>query len=194
METPETVRLLGNALSLDFANSVDWSADGKPTRDDVLNLPDDLRRWGTRLGLGDTGGRPTRAEFGAAVDLRKALHDVFAALGHGEQPPQRSLRTIAEHHAEAAAHARLERDDDTGTFRLAWRGTDPRRIRWAVVTDAVALLADPERVSRIRHCPGHDCGWVFLDLSGRRRWCSMETCGSRAKMRRLYARRRAAAA
>jgi predicted RNA-binding Zn ribbon-like protein len=60
------------------------------------------------------------------------------------------------------------------------------------VADAVALLADPERLARVRQCPGRNCGWVFLDVSGRRHWCSMATCGSRAKMRRMYARRRGA--
>ncbi|MDR0358582.1 MAG: CGNR zinc finger domain-containing protein [bacterium] len=46
----------------------------------------------------------------------------------------------------------------------------------------------------MRRCPGRGCGWLFLDASGRRRWCSMQTCGSRAKMRRLYERRRSAGA
>jgi predicted RNA-binding Zn ribbon-like protein len=67
-------------------------------------------------------------------------------------------------------------------------------VRFAVVTDAVALLADGERLARLRRCPGRDCGWLFLDTSGRRRWCSMGACGSREKMRRMYARQRAAAA
>jgi predicted RNA-binding Zn ribbon-like protein len=44
----------------------------------------------------------------------------------------------------------------------------------------------------VRQCPGRNCGWLFLDVSGRRHWCSMATCGSRAKMRRLYARQRGA--
>jgi predicted RNA-binding Zn ribbon-like protein len=47
-------------------------------------------------------------------------------------------------------------------------------------------------LARVRRCPGRDCGWLFLDASGRRRWCSMTTCGSREKMRRMYARRRGA--
>ena len=193
MDTPETVRLLGNALSLDFANSVDWSAEDEPIKDDVLAVPDDLRRWGIRLGLGDTARRPTRGEFALALELRKAVHRAFAAIGMGDDPPVGTLRTIAGHHAEAASAARLE-SADSGAYRLSWAATDPRRIRYAVATDAVGLLADPERVRRIRHCPGRDCGWVFLDLSGRRRWCSMDTCGSRAKMRRLYERQRRAAA
>jgi predicted RNA-binding Zn ribbon-like protein len=62
-------------------------------------------------------------------------------------------------------------------------------VRFAVSVDAVALLADQRRLARVRVCPGRDCGWLFLDASGRRRWCSMTTCGSREKMRRMYARR-----
>jgi predicted RNA-binding Zn ribbon-like protein len=75
---------------------------------------------------------------------------------------------------------------------MDWAAADPRRIRFAVAVDAVALLADPERLGRVRGCPGPQCGWLFLDVSGRRRWCSMTTCGSRVKMRRLYQRRRQA--
>ena len=61
---------------------------------------------------------------------------------------------------------------------------------WPIVTSAVELLTSPE-ARRVKVCPGlGDCGWLFLDTSksGRRRWCSMEGCGSRSKMRRYYAR------
>ena len=63
-----------------------------------------------------------------------------------------------------------------------------------VITPAYdpAELDDPERLARVHRCPGPACGWLFLDTSGRRRWCSMSTCGSRVKMRRLYARQRQA--
>ena len=66
-------------------------------------------------------------------------------------------------------------------------------VAYDVNPDAVSQLADPARTARLHRCPGRDCGWVFLDMSGRRRWCSMATCGSREKMRRMYARKRAAA-
>ena len=52
----------------------------------------------------------------------------------------------------------------------------------------IGLLRDPGRLGRVSLCPGRDCGWLFLNASGRRRWCSMSTCGSREKMRRLYRR------
>ncbi|MBT9256813.1 CGNR zinc finger domain-containing protein [Phycicoccus sp. MAQZ13P-2] len=47
---------------------------------------------------------------------------------------------------------------------------------------AADLVTRPE-VARVRACPGLGCGWVFLDTSGRRRWCSMAWCGNRAKVR-----------
>lgn len=182
-DTPETVNLLGGALCLDFANSVDWSSEGEPSKDEVLKSARDLARWGERVGLGRVahGGGD---ELAAALDLRAALHHTFAG-----RPSRGDLDRIAAVNGDAAAAGRLTRDGD-GTYRLTWLARDPRRVRFAVAADAVALLGDAERLARVRHCPGHDCGWLFLDVSGRRRWCSMDTCGSRAKMRRLYERRR----
>ena len=188
MNTPETVRLLGNSICLDFANSVDWSLEGEPVKDEVLNTPADLRRWARRVGLGDSA-RPDDQELARALRLRAVLHHTFAAIARGREPRPEHLSAIATHHAEATAAARIKRTDD-GAYALRWPRSDARRTRFAVVADAVALLGDPERVGRLRLCPGHDCGWVFLDVSGRRRWCSMDTCGSRAKMRRLYERRK----
>jgi len=38
-------------------------------------------------------------------------------------------------------------------------------------------------VTRVRDCANPHCGVLFLDSSrpGTRRWCSMDTCGNRAK-------------
>jgi predicted RNA-binding Zn ribbon-like protein len=92
--------------------------------------------------------------------------------------------------ADAAADGRLAAHD--GTWQLSWLAADPRRLRFAVARDAVGLLGSAERLGRVKRCPRRACGWLFLDQCGRRRWCSMQTCGGRAKMRRLYAPRRGA--
>lgn len=59
-------------------------------------------------------------------------------------------------------------------------------IAWA----ALGLLTSAE-VTAVHACPGHGCGWLFLDQSGRRKWCSMAVCGNRAKARRFADRAKA---
>jgi predicted RNA-binding Zn ribbon-like protein len=187
--TPETIKLYGARLCLDFANSVDWTEDHVPIGvEEGIADADELRRWGRRMGI--DGGLPTPAEFRAAIGLREALHLTFAAIARGEAPPGEALERIAVDHAEATAAADFVAAG--GVWRLDWPASEPRRVRFTAVVDAVGLLADADKLARVRQCPGRNCGWLFLDVSGRRHWCSMATCGSRAKMRRHYARQRGA--
>jgi predicted RNA-binding Zn ribbon-like protein len=172
---------------------VDWSPGGEPASPttDALRSPEELARWGRRLGVVRRRGRLAVGddELAAARALRLVLHRIFSALAQDRRPARADLEALGRHHAAAADAAALVAADD-GAWRLDWPAADPRRIRFAVAVDALALLADEARLARVRRCPGPQCGWLFLDTSGRRRWCSMATCGSRVKMRRLYERRR----
>jgi predicted RNA-binding Zn ribbon-like protein len=189
--TVDTRRLVGGSLCLDFANSVDWTSDGseRPTHADALGEPQHLVTWGRRLELVPenvpliVSGR----ELAAAHELRHAIHDVFAAIAAGDIPSRPSLERLERRHAQATAAACLVQRD--GAWALDWP-LDERRIRFAVALSAIDLLRDEARLDRVRSCPGNNCGWLFLDFTGRRRWCSMEVCGSRAKMRRFYERQR----
>jgi predicted RNA-binding Zn ribbon-like protein len=55
-----------------------------------------------------------------------------------------------------------------------------------VARDAVELLTDPVARAALRECAGDGCTLVYLDTSRgrRRRWCSGETCGNRARVAR----------
>ena len=134
-------------------------------------------------------GVVTDDELSAALELRRAIYATFAAIARGTLPPPDAVETVRATNAAAAAASHLVARE--GAWTLEWAADDPRRVRFAVAADAVALMGDGHRLARVRRCPGRNCGWLFLDLSGRRRWCSMTTCGSREKMRRMYERRRA---
>jgi predicted RNA-binding Zn ribbon-like protein len=190
MQAPETIKLQGGTLSLDFANSADWTEAGEPI-EDALVEPDSLVRWGRRLGVIAGGaGAATAGEHAAARELRPALRAVLIAAAHGDAPDPAARDLLMRTYAEAAAAAQLAPRD--GAYVLDWPDDDPRKVRFAVTADAIALLADADRLARVHVCPGRNCGWLFLNKSGRQRWCSMATCGSRAKMRAMYARRQAA--
>lgn len=188
--SPETRRLLGGAACLDFANSVDWASDGteRPAHTDVLTAPEHLVAWGQRLGIATPGVAlaMTGRELKAAKALRRAIHHTFAAIAAGNAPDAAAVTQLASDYHQAAAASHLTQRD--GRWQLDWPAGDARRVRFAAAASAIDLLRDHARLSRVRMCPGSNCGWLFLDTSGRRQWCSMEVCGSRAKMRRLYQR------
>lgn len=190
--TPEEVHLWGETLCLDYANSVDWSPENEhvdPERTDVLRAEDMLGRWGGRCDLlGEDARRASAAELDRARSLRDAVYRLFSSICRGQGPARKDLGLLMSNYAEAVKHASLRSDEDLYTFD--WPPRDPRRIRFAVATDAITLLRDPSRLGRVSRCPGRGCGWLFLNASGRRRWCSMSTCGSREKMRRLHQRRK----
>lgn len=58
-----------------------------------------------------------------------------------------------------------------------------------ILHQAVALAFSPD-AKRVRVCG--NCGWLFIDRTrnANKRWCITEVCGSRAKARRYYARKK----
>jgi predicted RNA-binding Zn ribbon-like protein len=190
--TPASIELWGGTPCLDLANSTDWDERGvyvDPERNDVLRSAAMLAAWSDRLGVLGTAAIDDD-ELQRVRDLRGSIHRAFSAIATGGDPPPGDLLALHERFAEATGAGELVPAD--GAWHWTWPADDPRRVRYALAVDAITLLGDARRLQRLTRCPGHDCGWLFLDRTGRRRWCSMGTCGSREKMRRLYARRKAA--
>jgi predicted RNA-binding Zn ribbon-like protein len=201
---PALLPLRGGWLCFDFANSVDDRTSDHPR--DTLTGYADLVRWGWHASmltdderdrlLDAAKERPAEAAavFARAIELREAIYRVFAAIAEGAEPASADLAAIQNAHVAALGHARLTRDG--GCYGWVWDDApDLGRPLWPFAMSAVELLTT-DRLNRVKQCPDRGCGWLFLDLSknATRRWCSMEGCGSRAKMRRQYARRKGAAA
>jgi predicted RNA-binding Zn ribbon-like protein len=195
------LRLVGGRACLDFCNTLDPRE--SPRARDFLRSYDDLVPWAERARLVAAAEarslvaearkrRAAQAVFEEALVLREALFRVFASVAARELVDAADLEILNGVLQRAAVRARL-----TGSgpgFAWSWSDDgDLERPLWLVARSAAELLTSDE-LERLRKCAGQPCGWLFLDASKNRsrRWCSMESCGSRAKMRRLYARRRAA--
>jgi predicted RNA-binding Zn ribbon-like protein len=196
----EVPQLVGGALCLDVANSVDGRVLEAP--EDHLASYRDLIRWVARgggLSAGEADALLTHADAdpGAAAtaleDVRRLREAVFALFyGHATAAgaDAEHLAVIQQAHTEALQHARLELGD-TG-FRWAW-DPDLRLPLWRVARSAIEL-ATSASLGRVKACASQDgCQYLFVDTSknGSRRWCSMTDCGNQAKSQRLTARRRA---
>jgi predicted RNA-binding Zn ribbon-like protein len=196
--------LQGNHLALDFVNTVDslgtWAARDpnwrlSPRRRELMPDASALLHWGRRLGIvseNELGSEATERDLRSAIELRELLYAIFAAVADESPPRTEHLRTLAQHYSEAVRAATLEPGPDG--FRWTWADRDPAdRIRWVVCSAAMELLVS-DQLGRVKQCHDEGCGWVFLDMSknGSRRWCSMQGCGARAKMRRQYRRKKEA--
>ena len=187
--TAADIPLRGGTLCLDYANTVDRDADDEPWQphvSDVLTTPESLGIWAARMRI-SAPWHPPSNELREARLLRDAIYRAFSAIA-GERTPNRDdLDTLRRTYAAAIRTAALQRGRERWSW--SWAADEPRAVRFAVAADAVALLEDPERLARVSRCPGAHCGWLFLNASGRRRWCAMSACGSREKSRRAYRRR-----
>ncbi|MFE5207124.1 CGNR zinc finger domain-containing protein [Streptomyces sp. NPDC056600] len=159
---------------------------GPYRRYEVLHEPADLAAWAERSRLTPTPALDVSAsEVADARALRDALFRVVLARTRGEHPPSGDLETLNEAAARPAMAPAVAPD---GTRQ--WAGTPTgTHLTATVARDAVELLTGPF-AHRIRTCAAEDCHLVYVDTSrpGRRRWCSMEHCGNRHKVRALRAR------
>ncbi len=181
---------LGARPSLDFVNTLRerWRR-----QVETLSTPGDLSRWLERAGAADRELRVTRAVLDDARDLREAIDACVRAVLEGRPAPRAAVARIDDWLVFAGARPQLALGEDGLPF-LGGRaaGDSARRALGMVALDAARMLGSAEERARIRVCEAPDCSARFFDRSpaGRRRWCSMRTCGNAAKARRHRARRR----
>ncbi len=189
-------KFVGGRVALDLLNTADWPSTG-PALDRLASY-ERLLEWAEEVGIVSSAasGRlrkraashPLEAEraLERSRELRRTLHRAVVAVvsGRGVAP---ALDRLTPFLHEALGHLVLEADRSGSGIRAGWPGLDEALDGplWPVVWDAVQLLLSPE-AERLRVCGGENCGWAYVDHSrnGLRRWCEMETCGTRAKNRR----------
>jgi predicted RNA-binding Zn ribbon-like protein len=190
----------GGDLCLDFANTC---GDRPRCAEERLANLDDLVSWGVAAGLVDddeavrfrreaTADRASvAATLADAIELREAVYAICSALAANRAPARSDLAVLNATLRRALPCLEL---GVRGTG-CCWRWKDASsvvdRILWPVARSAADLVTS-DRSDRIRECAGSGCSWLFLDASRNRsrRWCSMSSCGNRAKARRHYARTR----
>jgi len=178
----DELELVGGDIALDLANTVNGPRDGA-LDEDFLRTPADLAAWAVHAGV-VAAPPPVDEDVLAQVRaLRGAIYAVFRAIAAGRTPDPGDLAVLGELHAAAVTRARLIPAGDS--YGLAWDG----EVLGPLASAAVDLLRHGP-LDRLKLCAA--CPWLFLDTSRNRsrRWCSMNECGARSKMRRYRARQR----
>ena len=141
-----------------------------------------------------SAGEPTAtaAAFASALHLRESLYRLFTARARGSACPAAGRRDL-ERRSQGGSRPPADRSaagGPRGTFAWSFEPTNlPTAPLWPIARSAADLLVSPD-FARVTQCDGSGCTWLFLDHSRtrNRRWCSMQSCGNRAKARRHYHR------
>jgi predicted RNA-binding Zn ribbon-like protein len=188
---------LGGALCLDFVNTVDRTV-GKPWLDNLAGYAD-LCLWSEQAGSlpraqaralsGSAAGRAAAGVLTRARALREACFRVFLALAEGRAPAAGDLGQLNQELGEALGQLRVEAGGEG--YAWAWPH-DPGALDaplWPIARSAGELLVSPAR-ALVKRCGSATCLWLFLDetRNHQRRWCDMQVCGNRAKVRAHRAR------
>jgi predicted RNA-binding Zn ribbon-like protein len=173
---------------LDFCNTRAGWGTAEPR--EYLTSYSHLTVWAREAGLVDpaVAGRlqrraaKTPAEAGRVLErglaLRSAVYTACTDPGaHG------AWDAVADDARAAATIAVLAPEAPPGERWLI-----PERAGLALpvleLAHAAGAFLAATDLRTVGRCPGHDCGWLFLDPRGRRRWCVMAVCGNREKARR----------
>jgi predicted RNA-binding Zn ribbon-like protein len=198
IRTLETLELVGGALCLDFINTINSRL--HPEHDYLVEYSD-LVGWADKLEIlsvtqsTQLRKRATQTKKGAesallaARTLRDLLYRLFSKAVKGSEPDQRDMQMFVIFYGESISRSQFLKKGNY--YTTTWKvGESFDAMLWPITHSAGGLLLS-EELGHVKECPG--CGWLFLDTSKNqsRRWCSMNTCGARDKMRRYHKRKRA---
>ena len=190
---------IADALALDFLNSIATPLD---TVIEWLACGEDLLTWLQAADLVPpevlTSLRRTAVpgELDAVCAQARALREWFRGFVHQHKGKRlrpevlkelAPLNRILERDLEYGQVVKRERGPDPETpSGLVWRPTrrwqNPDSLLLPIAKSMAELVTDND-FSYVKACEGPTCTLLFLDRThGRaRRWCSMATCGNRAK-------------
>jgi predicted RNA-binding Zn ribbon-like protein len=164
-----------------FADLVGWLQAGS------LITPPQARDAEKRWGNGPEG----KAVFKEAVSLRTALRVMAERLAAGKPADRTTIEPINRVLASRSTYTQLELNGNKVVSHLHATSESSRHLLVPIAESAAWLLEHGD-MSLVRCCENPACILFFYDTTKnkRRRWCSMDACGSRAKAAAYYRRSR----
>lgn len=191
------LRRVGGHPALDFVNTVDLDRPQPETLTDYRSFV----AWCEASGL-CTSAEARRLSAMAKTDAATAsrLHRQVIELRDvvGRLCAARVLRKPASGGALEALNGLLGEyalslelmPSDSGYVRRHASGESELADPWRRLLWLIAGFLTSHEFAKVSRCAGESCGWFFIDRTPtrRRRWCSMQGCGNRAKAHTHYRR------
>jgi predicted RNA-binding Zn ribbon-like protein len=165
----------GLVLVQRFVNTRNYLSGG-----DLLADAEEATAWLTGHGLLEAGERIGERERERLVEFREALRKLLSANNGMPGSDTQALNDLV---TSVDLRVQFGSDGRPG-LESAPSGGLVERVVGLLLAEVV--LAEAEgRWDRLKACSNEGCRWAFYDASKNRsgRWCTMEVCGVRHKMR-----------
>jgi predicted RNA-binding Zn ribbon-like protein len=152
---------------------------------EALATPGELGAWLDERELLAPGARVTAVDLEHAHVVREALRTLLAAQNGVAGDTAAATAALDE----AADRADLCIRFGTGEARCEPKASGVDGALGRILAEVSDGMADGSW-SRLKACRAEDCLWAFVDTAKNqtRAWCSMKSCGNRAKVRTYRAR------
>jgi predicted RNA-binding Zn ribbon-like protein len=153
---------------------------------DLLESVEGAADWLAGCGLLDKGVRLTGEDLARLVGFREGLRGLLLVHNGRVEGDAGALNELAE---DALLRVRFDGEGMPGLLP-AGSGTAVGGVTARLLVAAVAAASEGTW-RRLKVCRNEGCLWAFYDGSKNRSgsWCTMDVCGSRAKMRAYRQRR-----
>jgi len=185
----QSANVLGGALWINLSNTVRMQDKNAVDR---LQDPRALEEW---LVDNELPASVRELPYVQALPLLTGLRELCGAvlldLERLGRPTEATMSRLRELSSGIAVDVSLVWDE-AGKPDLAYDGASAADVLRYRVLRSIAETLRTIPPERIRKCEHEDCILRFADTSksGKRRWCSMDSCGNRRKAADFYARRK----
>ena len=151
-----------------------------------LTDPNTLRAWLVAKALMREDEPVDESDLKHAIALREAMR---AVIGGNNGRPVYPVEVATLNEAAGASRLRMRFGRD-GKPRMEPEASGPVGAMGRLVATLYSAMQD-ESWDRLKLCTDDNCRWAFFDRSKNHSscWCSMESCGNRAKARRFRQKR-----
>jgi predicted RNA-binding Zn ribbon-like protein len=175
------------ALVQDFVNTRNYLYGG-----DLLGDAEEATRRLTERGLLKKGESIGESERRRLVSLREALRGLLL-VHNGVAEPGPDAEDLNDLVTSAALGVRFGAEGRPA-LEPAARDSPAERVVARLLAEVIRAEAEG-KWERLKACRNEECRWAFYDASKNRsgRWCNMDVCGARHKMRTYRERKKSEA-
>lgn len=131
----------------------------------------------------------------ATLALRDAVRSTLDAIVQNTPIDPLAIERINAASAGAVCWPLLTSTPPPGLgIDIGWRAGEGAALSLAAVARSLIEVVTGPAVGRLRRCANPTCSMLFIADDARRKWCTTNICGNRARVARHYQRSREAAA